>query len=248
MNREASMRRFISALPLLGTLLVACPSPSPVDEVVAANLAARGGKERLQALSSIRETGTATASGGRVARVIREKKRPSLLRLEFSYQGTVSVFAHDGKAGWQVAPLQGQFEPQVMPPETEATAGVDQRDIEGPLVDWREKGHVVELLGREALPGGEAFKLKLTLAGGAVRYDWVDVASRQVVRSQVTRTIRGHAVQLENTFSDFRDVGGLVFPHRIETRAKERPQVLTITVERIELNPELDDARFRMPR
>jgi hypothetical protein len=135
-----------------------------------------------------------------------------------------------------------------MPPETEATAGVDQRDIEGPLVDWREKGHVVELLGREALPGGEAFKLKLTLAGGAVRYDWVDVASRQVVRSQVTRTIRGHAVQLENTFSDFRDVGGLVFPHRIETRAKERPEVLTITVERIELNPELDDARFRMPR
>jgi outer membrane lipoprotein-sorting protein len=242
------MRRYLKVLPLLGALLAACSPSSPVDEIVASNLAARGGKARLQALRSIRETGTATASGGRVARVVREKKRPSLLRLEFSYQGTVSVFAHDGEAGWQVAPLQGQFEPQVMPPETEATAGVDQRDIEGPLVDWREKGHVVELLGREALPGGEAFKLKLTLAGGAVRYDWVDVASRQVVRSQVTRTIRGHAVQLENTFSDFRDVGGLVFPHRIETRAKERPQVLTITVERIELNPELDDARFRMPR
>ena len=248
MRREAAMRRYLKVLPLLGALLAACSPSSPVDEIVASNLAARGGKARLQALRSIRETGTATASGGRVARVIREKKRPSLLRLEFSYQGTVSVFAHDGEAGWQVAPLQGQFEPQVMPPETEATAGVDQRDIEGPLVDWREKGHVVELLGREALPGGEAFKLKLTLAGGAVRYDWVDVASRQVVRSQVTRTIRGHAVQLENTFSDFRDVGGLVFPHRIETRAKERPQVLTITVERIELNPELDDARFRMPR
>jgi len=248
MRREAAMGRYLKVLPLLGALLAACSPSSPVDEIVASNLAARGGKARLQALRSIRETGTATASGGRVARVVREKKRPSLLRLEFSYQGTVSVFAHDGEAGWQVAPLQGQFEPQVMPPETEATAGVDQRDIEGPLVDWREKGHVVELLGREALPGGEAFKLKLTLAGGAVRYDWVDVASRQVVRSQVTRTIRGHAVQLENTFSDFRDVGGLVFPHRIETRAKERPQVLTITVERIELNPELDDARFRMPR
>ena len=248
MRREAAMKRYLKVLPLLGALLAACSPSSPVDEIVASNLAARGGKARLQALRSIRETGTATASGGRVARVVREKKRPSLLRLEFSYQGTVSVFAHDGKAGWQVAPLQGQFEPQVMPPETEATAGVDQRDIEGPLVDWREKGHVVELLGREALPGGEAFKLKLTLAGGAVRYDWVDVASRQVVRSQVTRTIRGHAVQLENTFSDFRDVGGLVFPHRIETRAKERPEVLTITVERIELNPELDDARFRMPR
>jgi outer membrane lipoprotein-sorting protein len=248
MNREASMRRYLKALPLLGALLAACSSPSPVDEIVASNLSARGGKARLQALRSIRETGMVTASGGRVARVVREIKRPGLLRLEFSYQGTTSVFAHDGESGWQVAPLQGQFEPQAMAPEAEATAGVDQRDIEGPLVDWREKGHVVELVGREMLPGGEAFKLKLTLKGGAVRYDYVDVASRQIVRSQVTRTIRGRAVQLENTFSDFREVGGLVFPHRIETRAKDRPQVLTIAVEKIELDPELDDARFRFPR
>ena len=247
MNREASMRRFISALPLLGTLLVACPSPSPVDEVVAANLAARGGKERLQALTSIRETGTATASGGRVARVVREIKRPGLFRLEFSVQGTTSVFANDGSTGWQVAPLQGQFEPQVVAPEVDSAAGVDQRDIEGPLVNWREKGHVVELVGREMLPGGEAFKLKLTLKGGAIRYDYVDVASYLLVRSDFTRMIRGRPVELQNTFSDFREVGGLVFPHRIESRAKDRPEVITIEVETIELNPDLDDARFRLP-
>jgi len=247
MNREASMRRFVSALPLLGTLLVACPSTSPVDEVVAANLAARGGKERLQALSSIRETGTATASGGRVARVVREIKRPGLFRLEFSVQGTTSVFANDGSTGWQVAPLQGQFEPQVVAPEVDSAAGVDQRDIEGPLVNWREKGHVVELVGREMLPGGEAFKLKLTLKGGAIRYDYVDVASHLLVRSDFTRIVRGHPVELQNTFSDFREVGGLVFPHRIESRAKDRPEVITIEVETIELDPELDDSLFRLP-
>jgi len=241
------MRRFVSALPLLGTLLVACPSTSPVDEVVAANLAARGGKERLQALSSIRETGTATASGGRVARVVREIKRPGLFRLEFSVQGTTSVFANDGSTGWQVAPLQGQFEPQVVAPEVDSAAGVDQRDIEGPLVNWREKGHVVELVGREMLPGGEAFKLKLTLKGGAIRYDYVDVASHLLVRSDFTRIVRGHPVELQNTFSDFREVGGLVFPHRIESRAKDRPEVITIEVETIELDPELDDSLFRLP-
>jgi outer membrane lipoprotein-sorting protein len=247
MKRETVMRRCLLALPLFGALLIGCSRPSPVDEVVAANLEARGGKARLQGLRSIRETGTVTASGGRVARVVREIKRPGLLRLEFSTEGTTSVFAHDGTTGWQVAPLQGQFEPQAMPPETEATAGVDQRDIEGPLLNWREKGHVVELVGRETLPGGEVFKLKVTLKGGAIRYDYVDVASHQVVRSDVTRTIRGHAVQLENAFSEFRPVGGLVFPHRVETHAKDRPEVLTIVVEKIELDPDLDDARFRMP-
>ena len=247
MTRETPMTRYLKTLPLLASLLAACSSPSPVDEVVASNLAARGGKARLQALRSIRETGTATASGGRVARVVREIKRPGQFRLEFSYQGTTSVFAHDGENGWQVAPLQGQFEPQAMPPEAEATAGVDQRDIEGSLVDWRAKGHTVELLGRETLPGGEAFKLKLTLKDGAIRYDYVDVASRQIVRSDVTRIVRGRPLQLENTFSEFRAVGGLVFPHLIETHVKDRPQVIRIAVEKIELDPNLDDARFRFP-
>jgi len=240
------MRPYLRALPLLAALLSACSSPSPVDEVVASNLTARGGKARIQALRSIRETGTATASDGRVARVVREIKRPGLFRLQFSYQGTTSVFAYDGKAGWQVAPLQGQFEPQAMPPDAEP--GVDQRDIEGPLVDWREKGNIVELVGREKLPGGEAFKLKVTLKGGALRYDYVDVASHQIVRSDVPRMVRGRAVQLENTFSDFRNEGGLVFPHLIETHVKDRPQILRIAVEKIEINPDLNDARFRFPR
>jgi hypothetical protein len=54
-------------------------------------------------------------------------------------------------------------------------------------------------------------------------------------------------VELQNTFSDFRAVGGIVFPHLIETRAEGRPETITIEVETIELDPDLDDARFRLP-
>lgn len=247
MNRKSPMSRCSMLLPLLGAFLASCSSRSPVDEIVDANLAARGGKGRIQALSSIRETGTATASGGRVARVVREIKRPGMFRLEFSAQGTTAVFANDGTTGWQVAPLQGVFEPTVVPPEADAAGGVDQRDIEGSLVDWRDKGHLVELVGRETLPGGEADKLKLTLAGGAVRYDYVDAATHQIVRSDVTRIVRGHPVELQSSFSDFREVGGLVFPHLIEFRAKDRPEVVRIELETIELDPELDDSLFRLP-
>jgi hypothetical protein len=189
-----------------------------------------------------------TASDGRVARVVREIQRPGLFRLEFTYQGTTSVFAHDGKAGWQIAPLQGQFEPRAMPPAADSAGGADQRDIEGPLVDWREKGHVVELVGREPIAGAEADKLKVVLKGGVVRYDYVDVASHLVVRSDVSRLVRGHRVELQNTFSDFRKVSGIVFPHLIETQVKDRPQVLKIVVEQIELDPQLDPASFGMPR
>lgn len=250
MSGRSAAGRPLWALALLGSLSTACSPPSPpsVDEIVAAHLAARGGKDRLQALRSIRETGTVTASDGRVARVVREIQRPGLFRLEFSYQGTTSVFANDGEAGWQIAPLQGQFEPRMMPAEADAAGGADQRDIEGPLVDWKKKGHVVELVGRESIAGAQVDKLKVTLRGGVVRHDYVDVASHMVVRSDVSRLVRGHRVELQNTFSHFRKVSGIVFPHLIETHAKDRPQVLTIVVEQIELDPDLDPERFRMPR
>ena len=71
--------------------------------------------------------------------------------------------------------------------------------------------------------------------------------SRQVVRSEVTRIVRGHPTVLESTFSDFREVGGIVFPHRLDMKVKDRPQVMRIVVDKVELNPTLDEARFRLP-
>lgn len=244
------MKRYLKALPLLCTFFAACSTPPPVsevDEIINSNLAARGGIEAIQALQSIRATGMATASGGRIAKVVQEIKRPGFYRLEFSSQGTKAVFAHDGVTGWQVAPMQGVMEPQAIEPDQDSEAGIDERDIEGPLVNWREKGHVVELVGRETLPSGEAFKLKTALAGGGTRIDYIDVESRQVVRSDKTETIAGRTVQMETSYADFREVEGLFFPHFIETHVTNRPETITIVVESVELNPELDDARFRLP-
>ena len=162
-------------------------------------------------------------------------------------QGTTAVFAHDGVSGWQVDPLGGVFEPERTTPEVHADASSDERDIEGPLMNWREKGNLVELVGRETLPGGEAFKLKVTLADGSVRHDYVDVESRLVVRTDKTDTIRGRTVLLEESYSDFRTVDGLVLPHRIETHVTNRPETITIVVDDFDLDPELDDARFAFP-
>ncbi len=244
------MKRYLKALPLMCAFFAACSTPPPVsevDEIVNSNLVARGGVEAIQALQSIRATGTATASGGRIAKVVQEIKRPGFYRLEFSSQGTKAVFAHDGKIGWHVAPMQGVFEPQPITPENDSEAGIDERDIEGHLVGWREKGHAVELAGRETLPSGEAFKLNTKLADGGTRIDYIDVDSRQVVRSDKSETIAGRTLQMEATYADFREVDGLFFPHLVETHVTNRPETITIVVESVELNPELDDARFRLP-
>ena len=237
--------RFIllAAVALLGPPTVTAQT---VDEIVARHLVARGGREALSAVRAVRMTGRATEGPGRQAIVRREIARPGRIRTEFVFQGTTGVYAWDGSTGWRVSPLDGGLEPEPLPADAAALAA-EQADIEGPLVDWKAKGHRVELVGTEALPGGPAHQLKVTLKSGAVRHVWVDAATGLVVRTASTRAVRGREVAFETTFGDFRETGGVTFARSIETGVRGRPRRLRIVVESVEVNPALDDTRFRMP-
>ncbi len=239
------MRRVVAVLVLLAP---AAAGAQTVDEIVARNVAARGGREALASVRTVRMTGRAIEGPGREAIVRREIARPGRIRTEFEFQGTTGVYAWDGSSGWRVSPLDGDFEPEPLPAEAAAVAA-EQADIDGPLVDWKAKGHRVELVGTEALPGGgRAHHLKVTLKSGAVRDVWVDAATGLVVKTVSTRIWRGREVSLETTFGDYRESGGVQFPRTIETGVPGRPRRLQIVVENVEVNPALDEARFRMPR
>ena len=137
---------------------------------------------------------------------MRELKRPSRARFEFTVQGVTGVYVSDGTQGWQVSPFDGVMGPSPLPDDVVSEAA-EQADIEGSLVDWQAKGHRVELVGRESVGGREAYKLKVTLKSGAVRHEYIDVKSMNLVRSDSTRKVRGHPVQMQTTPSGISRVG-----------------------------------------
>jgi hypothetical protein len=236
--------------PWLLALSVACGSTAAaaptVDEIVARSVEARGGKAALAAVRTLRMTGHAVAGPGREAIVRREIARPGRIRTEFEFQGTTGLYVWDGSSGWRVSPLDGILEPQPLTEEG-AAISAEQADIDGPLVDWKAKGHRIELVGSAPLNGGEAYELKVTLKSGVVRHLWVDAASGLVVKTASTRILRGHELQFETVYADYRKTDGVSFPRSIEMGVQGRPQRLKIAVETVEVNPALDDARFRMP-
>jgi hypothetical protein len=238
--------RLSGLLFLAAVSSVATAEAQSVDEIVARHVEALGGIERLRAIGSIRMSGRVTAGGGREALVVREILRPDRIRTEFTYQGVTGVYAFDGTRGWKVSPFEGNLAPEAMEIEEARQAG-DQTDIEGPLADWKAKGNRVALFGKESLAGRDVYKLEVTLRSGRVLHEYLDSGSYLPVRRESTRLVRGHPVRIETTFDDYREVSGVRFPHAIETGAVSRPQRLKVTVEQIELNPPLDDARFQMP-
>jgi len=239
-NRLASL----TAVAWIAIAAVAAAAPAPTaDAIVADYIAARGGLEKIRSIQTLRQKGNAITGDGREAVVMRELKRPGKTRFEFTVQGITAVFVANGGQGWQVSPFEGDMEAKPLPDEAVADA-VEQADIEGPLVDWKAKGHQVELAGREMVGGRDAYKLKVTLKSGGARYDYIDVKTHYLVRTDTTRQFRGRPVQVETTFADHRKAKGVLFPRVIEVAAVGRPQKLKVVVSSIEVNPQLSDARF----
>lgn len=234
------------AAPPLPAAPQAPPATPTLEELLASHFTARGGAVRLAAIESLRMTARVRSSGGREAVVVREVERPGRIRVEFTSQGLTGVYAWDGERGWRVSPFDGELEPSAMPEES-ARSAAEWSDIGGPLLDWKEKGHAVELLSLEPVGGREAWKLKVTLKGGGVRHFSLDALTFQHVRTLATRTVRGRAVETETTFGDYRATGGVMFPHAIEVGIVDRPRRLRLQVDKVEINPALADARFRMP-
>jgi len=224
----------------------AAPSTAlTVEQIVEKHMAARGGLKKIRAIQTLRETGRMTEGPDKQALVTRELKRPAQSRFEITLQGVTGVFVSDGTKGWKLNPFDGDFEPKPLPEEAVREAA-EQADIEGPLVDWKAKGHSIALAGRESINGRDAYKIQVTLKSGGTRTEYIDAKTFLRVRVDSTRTVKGHPVQVTATFGDYKKSAGVAFPRQVEISASGRPQKMRVVVDKIEVNPPLAADRFAM--
>jgi outer membrane lipoprotein-sorting protein len=232
------------------TLLVGPAGAQTVDELVAKSVAARGGLAKLKAVKSVRMTGT-VSMGAMELRLVVELKRPSSLRQDVTFQGSTVVEAFDGKDAWAIPPMTGAPVPMasgpVLLPAAAAREKADQADFEGPLVDYRAKGNKVELVGKERLDGADVFKLKVTRKNGDVQYYFLSAETYLPVLVEASVTIDEQTIEGESTLGDYREVGGVLWAHSIQNGAAGQPEKQSVVFTKIEINPVIDDSRFKVP-
>jgi outer membrane lipoprotein-sorting protein len=240
------MFRKLTVLFALALLLAPIAQAQTVDEILAKHHEAMGGIEKLKALNSMRVTGTIGVGPGMEAPFTMERKRPGKSRMEFSVQGMTGIQAFDGVKTWSVMPFMGQKDPEFGSDE-ENKAAQEDADFDGALVDYKAKGHTVELVGKESIDGADAFKLKVTKKNGNIEFHYLDAETYLLMKQEAKVKRRGTEMDGETTFSDYKDVGGYMQPYSMESGAKGSPQKQKMTFTKIELNVALDDARFNMP-
>jgi outer membrane lipoprotein-sorting protein len=220
-----------------------------VDELIAKNIKARGGLEKIRAIQTLRTSGKIFAGdGGFSLEIVYAQmiKRPGMIRQEYSMQGLTSVSAYDGSAGWQIQPFEGRLDPEKL--SADDVKGLKLlADLDGPLVDYAAKGSQVEYLGTEDVDGTDAHKLKVTLKDGDIIYVYLDPDYFLEIRETAVARMRGVEFVVEQDLGNYEQVNGVMLPFSIESGAKGQPKSSKITIEKAEINVPLDLKLFRFP-
>src|SRR5437879_10595664 len=225
----------------------ACAQDKPqltIDELVAKNVAAKGGADALRALQSVRFTGKMLVNEGQFQLAyVETKKRPGEVRSEATLQGMTAIQAYDGEQGWKVYPFQGRKDPEKMSAD-DTKALIEDSEIDGPLVDWKAKGSTVEYLGTEDVDGTAAHKLKVVRKNGDVSFVYLDPDHFLEIRVVTGRMRHGAYEEVETDLGDYERVGGVFVPHSIEAGANGAPDKQRIIIDKVEASVPVDDAIF----
>jgi hypothetical protein len=244
--------RCLSSLGVIPVVLVLAGcghAPDTVDDIIERNTTAMGGRRAIEAVRSV-EIDLHIVDPNFAVDGSYRATRPGKMRIDVSAEGKhVFTEAFDGRRGWQ---WKGEGTATI-DESAKATAAL-RHGVELPghlygLHELRQRGHRVDLIGRQKINDIDYYALRLTLDDGYVTTLYVDPKSWLITYRRDVRALHVDIdptpTTIEQRMSDFRQVAGVWFPFaNTETDLKTRKVLETTTIRTITVNPSIDEAIF----
>ncbi len=233
------------SLFFLWALLCATAAQAQLGHEIAQKHAARAG-DKLAALTGLRVEGR-TFINDEVVPFTLIAQRPNRLRVESFTPLRRVVQVYDGTGTpWISHPDLRGGTPQDMG-AADAKEFMANADFDGPLVNFAAKGYSVDYAGEEKIEGRNAFKLLLMNKSDDIFFLWVDAENYEIVKRTAYRVSGSTRVAVDTVFKDFREVGGVLQPYRVETTANGHT-LYVMLIDRMEANPpEIPPVTFARP-
>jgi outer membrane lipoprotein-sorting protein len=249
------MKRLLFLVCLVAPLATMAVEAAPTnrltaEQIVDKNVAARGGLQAWRAVNTLTMSGQIDVGGTKDTKLpfVMTMKRPHKSRFELRFREQTALQVYDGAHGWKLRPFLGRDEVE---PYTaaEARSAATATELDGPLVDYANKGTKVELQGMDTVEGHPAYKLKLTMKGQAERRLWVDATSFLELKIDgEPRKLDGRMRNVAIYYRDYKTESGLTVPYVLETVVEGNKQGRKMTIQQLTVNPPIDDALFAKPQ
>lgn len=232
------MKKIFYFLLVLLTMNMIAPAQT-VDEIISKHIEAIGGKEKLLELQTVVSEGNFTFQGMDIPVTIYQSHNKGA-RVEINVMGMTGYIINTPTEGWTFMPFQGMTAPEAMAADL-VKEGTDQLDLQGPLLNYAEKGHTVEYLGKEDFEGTECFKLKAVLKGGTELTLFIDPSNYYLIKQIIKSKAAGQETDQVQTFSNFQKTPeGLVFAF---DQTGFGPGEISFT--KIEVNKPIEETKFK---
>jgi hypothetical protein len=226
------------------------PAKLTVAEIIDKNAAARGGLQAWRGVQTMSFSGKLDAGGASkvVLPVLMEMKRPRKSRVEIVFKGQTAVQVYDGANGWKLRPYLNRRDVEPYTPD-ELKAAALQSDLDGLLMDYLAKGTHIQLEGTASVEGHNTYNVLVTPKDGHSLHVWVDAETFLELKIEGTpRRLDGKYHPVTIYLRDYRTVSGLKVPYVIETAVEGVKQTEKIRIEKVLVNPTLQDALFNKPQ
>lgn len=219
-------------------------------QIVEKNVAARGGLDAWRKIQSMVWVGhiESTNAPGPSLPFDLDMKRPNKTRFLIKAQSQTSVRIFDGVHGWTLRPsIRGEPEAQPYTPQ-ELNFAREGQGFDGPLIDYQAKGISVALEGVDEIEGRKAYRLSVKLPSGDSHHVWVDAKTFLDVKyDRASRDAYGRSNMVSVFYRDYETVDGLQIPLSIETNANTAKTMEKLVIDRVLVNPPLEDRIFVKP-
>jgi hypothetical protein len=213
-----------------------------VEEIIEKYSTAMGGLDAFNKISTAKMTGTITTSGltmPMTTQVIHNKA----MRTDVYANGKAIINVCNNGRGWKINPLAGILV------KTEVTGNElsgfkTQTSLVNNLMDYKNRGHQVELLGQEDVEGVKTFKVKLINKDDkkATVY-FITALDYLLIKSISTKETQGQEYEIETFYADMKTIDGLKFSMSLLQKIKGQ-LYLSIKWNKIELGVPVDEKIF----
>ena len=181
-----------------------------VDEIIALNLKARGGEEKIRGLKTMVMECVSNRQGMEFPVKLSFANKVGF-RLDMQIMGMDCFMLINEKAAYNYFPMRGQAKPEAMPEELHKGM-IARLDIQGDFVDYKEKGANFKLLPEEKLDDQPCYVLLSTNKEGKEKTIYIDKKTNLVIKDISKTEVEGEEREVASTYSDFQTIDGYVLP------------------------------------
>jgi hypothetical protein len=171
---------------------------------------------------------------------------PNRYKFVVPFNGKFYAQGFDGSKGWKIDAFKNETTPTALTGKPAlAMANESDVELEDPFIHFQNKGHHVVLEGLDTAQGRNCFRIYFARSNGDTATYFFDQKSYKLIRKIApSRNPELSGASLVTDYSDYRNVGHIKIPFKAVSTSNGQ-MVLTITVEKAEVNPLMDEREFQ---